>query len=266
MRYFAFCQGDILLTKELSIPQGETAPFPIKPWQIITTLKGCDAQVIRLDSPVLSEDYVMMGLRMTFDVLPAEDYQLAGKCAELLYFDQNSKFCGCCGAPMKWNSDISKKCTNCGKELWPPLAIAVIVRVTRQISQPQTQESVSPSKGGEGLGREEILLVRANNFRGTHYGLVAGFVETGDTLEASVERELMEETHIKVRNIKYFGSQPWPYPCGLMVGFTAEYVEGDIQIQRSELNAAGWFTRDNLPEIPGKASIARQLIDDWLNA
>lgn len=249
-KYFAFCQGDILLTKEGAIPQGESPSFPLKPWNEVTrlTMEDVTCVVVRLDTPVLSNGFQMIGLRATFDILPASDYQLAGKCAELLYFDQNSKFCGCCGAPMKWNSEISKKCTNCGKELWPPLAIAVIVRVLRKRAD----------------GQDEILLVRANNFRGTHYGLVAGFVETGDTLEESVERELWEETHIKVRNIQYFGSQPWPFPCGLMVGFTAEYAEGEIQIQRSELNAAGWFTADNLPNIPGKASIARQLIDNWL--
>lgn len=206
--------------------------------------------VIRLDAPVLQEGFQMVGLRQSFELLSAEDYQWAGKCAELLYFDQNTKFCGCCGSPMKWQDPISKKCQGCGKELWPPLAIATIVRVTRQLPG-------SP---------EEILMVQARNFRTNHYGLVAGFVETGETLEQCVERELWEETHIKVKNIKYFGSQPWPYPCGLMVGFTAEYAEGELTPQRSELKDANWFSRDNLPPIPGKASIARQLIDDWLNA
>lgn len=272
VRYFAFCQGDLLLTEEGAIPQGESPSFPCNPWNVVTRIplespcspcsafvstplsmgegQGGEAVVIRLDAPVLQEGFQMMPLRQSFDVLSAEDYQLAGKCAELLYFDQNSKFCGCCGAPMKWQDPISKKCQGCGKELWPPLAIATIVRVTRRLpGQP-----------------EEILMVQARNFRTNHYGLVAGFVETGETLEQCVERELWEETHIKVKNIKYFGSQPWPYPCGLMVGFTADYVEGDIQLQKAELTRGGWFTRDNLPPIPGKASIARQLIDDWLKA
>lgn len=271
-KYFAFCQGDILLTKEGAIPQGESPSFPCQPWNVVTRIpidfsdsscsgsqttplsmgegQGGEAVVIRLDAPVVQAGFQMMALRSTFDILSAEDYRLAGKCAELLYFDQNSKFCGCCGAPMKWQDPISKKCQGCGNELWPPLAIATIVRVTRRLpGQP-----------------EEILMVQARNFRTNHYGLVAGFVETGETLEQCVERELWEETHVKVKNIKYFGSQPWPYPCGLMVGFTADYVEGDIQLQKAELTRGGWFTRDNLPPIPGKASIARQLIDDWLKA
>ena len=249
-RYFAFCQGDLLLTEEGAIPQGESPSFPCKPWNEVTRVKvGEDECVaIRLDKPLMQEGFRMHGLRSTYEILPETDYQKAGKCAELLYFDQNSKFCGCCGAPMKWQDPISKKCQGCGKELWPPLAVATIVRVTRQRpDQP-----------------EEMLMVQARNFRTNHYGLVAGFVETGETLEQCVERELWEETHVKVKNIKYFGSQPWPYPCGLMVGFTADHVDGEIQLQKAELTHGGWFTRDNLPPIPGKASIARQLIDDWL--
>lgn len=235
-----------MLTKSGEIPTGEQCPFPVKPWNAVTSIevgeKTC--HVIRLDSPLLHPDYQMMPLRKTFDILPAEDYNLAGKCAELLYWDQNSKFCGCCGAPMKWHTSISKHCTGCGKELWPQLATAIIVRVRRG---------------------DEILLVRANNFRGTYHGLVAGFVETGETLEECVQREVWEETHIRVKNIRYFASQPWPYPCGLMIGFTADYLDGDLRLQKEELNSGGWFSRNNLPDIPGRASLARWLIDDFLN-
>ena len=106
--------------------------------------------------------------------------------------------------------------------------------------------------------------MHAKNFRRDYYGLVAGFVETGETLEEAVEREVREETGISIRNIRYFGSQPWPYPCGLMVGFTAEYEGGALHLQRSELSKGGWYRYDALPEIPGKMSIARQLIDAWL--
>ena len=97
------------------------------------------------------------------------------------------------------------------------------------------------------------------------YGLVAGFVETGETLEEAVHREVKEETGIKITNLRYFSSQPWPYPCGLMVGFNADYVEGEIHLQRSELAKGGWFRKDNLPTIPEKLSIARKLIDAWLD-
>jgi NAD+ diphosphatase len=169
---------------------------------------------------------------------------MAGKCQEILYWDFNTQFCGVCGGPMKKHTDISKRCTECGKEVWPQLATAVIVLVRRG---------------------DEVLMVHARNFRGNFYGLVAGFVETGETLEEAVAREVMEETGLQICNIRYFSSQPWPYPCGLMVGFHADYVSGDIHLQREELSGGGWFTRDNLPELPEKLSIARQLIDDWLD-
>ena len=99
---------------------------------------------------------------------------------------------------------------------------------------------------------------------GSFYGLVAGFVETGETLEQCVHREVFEETGLRIRNVRYFGSQPWPYPCGLMVGFTADYAGGQIHVQREELKNVAWFHRDHLPKLPEKLSIARRLVDDWL--
>lgn len=249
--YFAFCQGDLLLTSDGHIPQGEP-PVEFQPWEHVTDIEktlspnGPVCHVYRLDHPVIGrEDLQMMCLRKTFEILSPEMYQLAGKCAELVYWDQNSRYCGCCGAPMKWQTEISKHCTECGKELWPQLQTAIIVRVTRN-------------------GGDEILLVHAHNFRGHFYGLVAGFVETGETLEECVKREVWEETHLRIKNIRYFASQPWPYPAGLMVGFTAEYESGELKLQREELGGGGWFNRENLPEIPNRSSLARWLIDDWI--
>ena len=142
------------------------------------------------------------------------------------------------------HTDISKRCEECGKEVWPSLATAIIVLVHRG---------------------DEVLLVHARNFRGNFFGLVAGFVETGESLEEAVHREVLEETGLTITNLRYFGSQPWPYPSGLMVGFHADYVSGEIKLQKEELAAGQWFTKDNLPEIPEKLSIARKIIDDWLN-
>ena len=145
---------------------------------------------------------------------------------------------------MKLHTDISKRCTNCGKEVWPQLATAIIVLIHRG---------------------DDVLLVHARNFKGDFYGLVAGFVETGETLEEAVRREVMEETGLTITNLRYFGSQPWPYPCGLMVGFNADYVSGEVHLQRSELSKGAWFNKNNLPTIPEKLSIARKLLDNWLN-
>ena len=112
---------------------------------------------------------------------------------------------------------------------------------------------------------EEILLVHAHNFRGTFYGLVAGFLEAGETLEQCVQREVMEETGLRVKNITYFGNQPWPYPSGLMVGFIADYESGEIKLQKDELSAGAFYSKENMPEIPRKLSIARKMIDWWLS-
>ena len=155
----------------------------------------------------------------------------------------NTKFCGVCGAPMKMDTDISKKCTECGKTVWPSLATAIIVLI---------------KKG------DQVLLVHARNFKGNFDSLVAGFVETGESLEEAVHREVMEETGLTIKNLKYFSSQPWPYPSGLMVGFTAEYVDGEIHLQKEELSRGKWFSKDALPILPEKLSIARRLIDAWL--
>ena len=243
MRYFVFCQSDLVLEKTTDGYRIPTEPpTELKPWTTVMNVDG--EKAYRIDLPLLgNENYEMCGLRQSYYKLSEEEYMKAGKCHELLYWDQNTKYCGVCGGLMKFHTDISKRCEHCGKEVWPQLATAVIVLVR---------------KG------DEVLLVHANNFRTDFYGLVAGFVETGETLEEAVHREVMEETGLHIKNLKYFASQPWPYPCGLMVGFTADYDGGKIHLQRSELSKGAWFDKDHLPHIPEKLSIARHLIDDWL--
>ena len=243
MRYFVFCQSDLVLEKTNNGYQIPTElPVEMKPWSTVMNVDGDKA--CRIEQPLLGNDrYEMCGLRQSYYKLSHEDYLKAGKCHELLYWDQNTKFCGVCGGPMRFDTDISKKCEHCGKEVWPQLATAVIVLVRKD---------------------KEVLLVHAKNFRTDFYGLVAGFVETGETLEEAVHREVMEETGLHIKNLKYFASQPWPYPCGLMVGFIADYDGGKIHLQRSELSKGSWFDKDHLPQIPEKLSIARQLIDHWL--
>ena len=251
MKYFCFCHGELLLTSVHTIPEDLTT-LPQPSWQCVTSLRIGDTscQVVRLESPVCEEGFVMVPLRKSYELLSAEDYALAGKAAELLHWDAHSHYCGSCGAPMHWETDISKKCTCCGRELWPQLQPAVIVRITRSVS--------------ENPADDEILMVHAHNFRGNHYGLVAGFVETGENLEDCVRREVREEVGIEIDDVRYFASQSWPYPNSLMVGFTASYVSGELHLQRSELASGGWFRRDNMPECPGRVSIAGRLIEDWL--
>ena len=246
MKYFIFCRDQLLLTDKGTLPIGDTPPILLEDWQKthpLPTIDGMPCCWVSIDVPISESGFQMVGLRQSYSILSLSDYLMAGKAYELLYWDTNTRFCGVCGAPMKFHTDISKRCTCCGKEVWPSLAVAIIVAVQRN---------------------DEILLVQSNKFRADYMGLVAGFVETGETLEDCVRREVKEETHIEIDNIRYFGNQPWPYPSGLMIGFKADYVSGEIQIQRSELTKGGWFKSDNLPNIPSKLSIARMLIDSFV--
>lgn len=249
--WFVFIGNSLLLQhdeKGYSIPCSEMPPVPMKEWtpkQELPMLNGKPCVAYSLNVPPDDMNGLeTVGLRESWNVLPQEFYNEAGKAAELLYWDSNTKYCGVCGAPMKRETAISKRCTHCGKEIWPQVSPAIIVRIRRG---------------------DDILLVHARNFRRSEmYGLVAGFVETGETLEECVIREVQEEVGLTITNIRYFGSQAWPYPCGIMIGFTADYVSGELHLQEEELSHARWFNRNCLPPIPDKMSIARRLIDDYI--
>lgn len=185
-------------------------------------------------------------LRESWQRLGDEKWQQATRAQELKNFHMAHKFCGYCGGNMTPSSEISVKCDNCGREIWPQLSPAMVVLVTR--------------KDGE-----EALLVHAANFKHADvYALVAGFVETGESLEQCVAREVKEETSLEVNNIKYVGSQSWPFPGQMMVGFTAEYKSGNLHLSDGELTSAGWFTRDNHPHLPSPPSLSRHIIDLWI--
>lgn len=231
-----------------TIPLQDTPPTPVASEADVLHISpmddGTEVCTYSLPHPIDDDPrYEMCGLRQSFYKLTEALYLKAGKCEELLYWDGNNRFCGRCGALMKYHTDISRSCTQCGHTIWPQLSTAIIVLISRG---------------------DEVLLVHANNFKTDFYGLVAGFVETGETLEQAVAREVMEETSLRIKNLRYFASQPWPYPCGLMVGFFADYDGGELHLQRSELARGGWFRRDALPTIPEKLSLARKLIDAWL--
>lgn len=252
MKYwFVFKEDNVLLERlpdgSFTIPQADTSPIEnateTHVLQVSSMADGTEVRAVSVNTLADNPRYELCGLRASYYKLPLPLYLKAGKCRELLYWDKNTRYCGVCGAPMRMHTEISKRCSACGKEVWPQLATAIIVLIHRG---------------------DEVLLVHARNFKGDFYGLVAGFVETGETLEEAVHREVMEETGLRIRNLRYFGSQPWPYPSGLMVGFNADYAGGDIHLQREELSRGAWFRKDNLPTIPEKLSIARKILDDWL--
>jgi NAD+ diphosphatase len=134
----------------------------------------------------------------------------------------------------------AKQCTACSSRVYPRISPAVIVAITRE---------------------DKLLLARASRFKTGMHSVIAGFVEPGETLEECVRREVSEEVGLEIKNIRYFSSQPWPFPDSLMIAFTAEYSSGEITVDNSEIVEANWYKADELPEIPGKASVARKLID-----
>jgi NTP pyrophosphohydrolases containing a Zn-finger, probably nucleic-acid-binding len=252
--WFVFHNKNLLLlldkTAKDALPRGKERPFADpqgqdEPIHDLGTHDGvpCYAYALRTLPSDVEQQCAPTDLRSSYTVLGEPLYVIAGKGAELIHWDFQTRFCPACGAPTGKKLPISKECSACGNELFPNIAVAIIVLVR---------------KG------DKALLVRAHTFRGKNYGLVAGFLEPGETLEQCVAREVREETGLAVKNIRYFGSQPWPYPCGLMVGFTADYANGDLSLQEEELSAGAFFSRDALPDLPAKLSIARRIIDSWI--
>lgn len=250
IQWLVFFNDQLLLEKQkdaYTLPWGEQPPITPESNTIIhdiTTPKGVLCKAFSIDREIdETEQYLMTGLRASYEYLPYSQYQIAGKAHEILHWDKNSNFCPACGTPTEKREPIMKKCPNCGNELYPAISTAILALVRKE---------------------DSILLVHARNFRGTFKSLVAGFLETGETLEECVAREVLEETGLKVKNITYFGNQAWPYPSGLMVGFIADYESGEIVLQEEELSEGAFYTKDNLPEIPRKLSLARKMIDWWI--
>lgn len=190
---------------------------------------------------VVSEAITLYNLRRLLGQIPEDLFCLAGKASQILHWDRTHQFCGRCGGQTENKIDErAKLCPSCGLVNYPRISPAIIVAITRG---------------------QEILLAKGSRFQAGFYSVLAGFVEPGETFEECVQREVREEVGLEVKNINYFGSQPWPFPDSLMVGFTADYASGDIAIDNNEILDAGWYTVEQLPLIPGIGSIARRLID-----
>ena len=197
------------------------------------------------DTHQLSNGFELNGLRETFGRLEEELIWVAGRANQLVDWSRNHQFCGQCGHPTQDKTEERAKiCPACKLVNYPRLSPAIIVAVI---------------KG------DRLLLAHNKRFKSGYYSVLAGFVEPGETLEECVVREIKEEVGISVKNVRYFGSQPWPFPNSLMVGFLADYDGGTINIDQSEIVNAAWFTADRLPFIPPKITIARHMIDWFVN-
>jgi NAD+ diphosphatase len=185
----------------------------------------------------------LVGLRALYERLPEVHYGVAGRAVQIIAWERDHQFCGRCGAATeRISGERARRCPTCGLIAYPRLSPAIIVLIERG---------------------DRILLARGHAFAQGRFGIIAGFVEPGETLEDAVRREVREEVNIELGYVEYFGSQPWPFPHGIMIGFRASHLRGEITIDDTELAEAGWYGLDDLPTIPTKLSIARQLIDHW---
>ena len=171
-------------------------------------------------------------------------FYLVGRARQIVEWHRNHQFCGRCGKiTLSSNADRSRRCPSCGEMFYPRLSPSIIVLANRG---------------------DEILLARNAQSRGNFYSTLAGFVEPGESIEEALHREVFEEVGIRVKNLRYFGSQSWPFPNSLMLGFFAEYASGEFVLQEEEIAGAQWFHYSNLPSRPALVSISGWLIDDFI--
>lgn len=193
----------------------------------------------------LNEQSIWVPLKKAFEHLGLDWFPIAARAYQIIQWDQNHYYCGRCGQTTeKKPTAFERHCISCQLYFYPRISPSIIVMIR---------------KG------KQILMARKAEFPANVHALIAGFVEPGESLEDTVHREVKEEVGITVKNIRYFGSQPWPFPDSLMLAFTADYEAGEITLPDGELEAAGWYNADNLPGSPSSSiSIARQLIESFV--
>jgi NAD+ diphosphatase len=187
---------------------------------------------------------VMDRLRPFFGSLDDGSFQMAGRAFQILNWDRTHRYCGRCGSATEpAATERARVCPDCDLQAFPRLSPAIIVLIHRG---------------------DQFLLARSPRFPKGMYSIIAGFVEPGESLEDAVAREVREEVGVEVDDIRYFGSQSWPFPHSLMLGFTARHAGGEIRIDKEEIEDAGWYTVHDHPKLPDGASISRRIIDSFL--
>lgn len=203
--------------------------------------QGVGLLVLPETTPVPGEEVTLRSLLA--QAKDEQEYARHSRAAQLATWHDQHRYCGRCGSTMRDHAqDLARQCTSCGLTQYPRISPCIIVLVRRG---------------------EQCLLARAPHFAPGRFSTLAGFIEAGESAEQAVAREIMEEVSIEVQNIRFFASQSWPFPHQLMLGFFADYKAGEVQPDGVEIEAAGWFSLDNLPDLPPPFSISRQLIDHF---
>ncbi len=227
------------------VPTASRLPDLAAQAQYLGTLDGQDCYVTALPKESAApEGLRFMPARDLYPVVDEVLFGLGGRALAIAEWDVQHRFCGRCGQPTSVTpGERARRCTVCRTPFYPRISPAVIMLITRG---------------------DRMLLARNARFPGAFFSALAGFVDVGESLEETVAREVKEEVGLEIQTPRYFGSQPWPYGRSLMVGFTAEYASGDIQVDGEEIAEAAWFGVDELPRIPPPLSIARRLIDGFV--
>jgi NAD+ diphosphatase len=239
--YWVFLQGDALVLADGDLYRGDLpacftgqgTPLLFGEWDSVPVR----LMTVAVDSPLPEPFHAIPSADLSEDLMT-----LYGLARQILYWERMSRHCSKCGAALKrirltWG----KRCVGCGHEHFPHIHPCIIVLIRRG---------------------DQFLLARKPEWVPGRYSLVAGFLDFGESLEECVDREVFEETGLKVSNIRYVGSQNWPFPSQMMAGFVADYASGEITVDVDELEDARWFSRDNMPQsLPPARSIARWIID-----
>ena len=233
----AFFNQNLLTKQHISQPEGKKTHrvFFQKYW----------LEVHDLDSVELKVEPEWVSLRTLIGTLSSEQLYPLFKAAHISYWLSKNRYCSCCGHALRHEFEpvLKAVCTECAHQAYPKIQPCIIVAVNRG---------------------DQILLAKNAANKRDFYSLIAGFVEPGESLEQAVAREVLEETGLSIKQIEYLGSQPWPFPMNLMIGFKAEYASGDIELVDQELSDAQFFSSDQLPTLAPEGSIARRIIDQQL--
>lgn len=247
--YFPVLRGQIGCVSEQGVPRPVTASefrwleLEERARLYLGRFRGHDCYAIDARGR-LPEGFAAVDLRAWLGRVEPALFYLAGRALQIVDWNSTHRFCGRCGTETRDHpQDRAKQCPECGLVSYPRLSPSIIVLVTRG---------------------DEMLLARNANWPTGMYSTLAGFVEPGESIEQTVHREVEEEVGVRVRNLRYLGSQSWPFPNSLMLGFHAEYDRGEIVCQEGEIADARWFRFDELPNVPPGTAISRWLIDAFI--
>lgn len=233
---YIFHNQQLLVDENYQLPKVATLASDLK-------FKAGDEVIVRdlLEHEPIPTGLQLIPIRQLITLWSVDEFQKASRAVQLLEWRRNHKFCSHCGHETQIHpTEYAMVCPACRYHQYPRVQPCVITIITK--------------------GQDEVLLAKNAHNKSNMYGLIAGFVEVGETLEEAVQRETLEEVGLKLKNIRYMSSQPWPFPSNLMIAFQAEYDSGEIKLQEEEISDAKFFKFDQLPEIPFKGSIAHAMI------